>query len=241
MPRKCNAARRSASVWVPPRQLWKPSALAMGLVCLMPVLGQMSFAGIVFTNANAIVIPSRGVANTYPASIDVSGISGRLQNIQISLYGVTHSYPNDLAAVVVSPSNRAALLFSGPGGNVRASNLDWVFDDKAVSPLPLDGQLSSGSFQPGEEQYDDFFPAPGPGGKLVDADPAPWAFDFSPWLSESPNGRWNLYVIDAQAGDAGSISGGWGIEFEVSAVPEPSALGGACLLLIPLFSRRRRC
>ena len=75
---------------------------------------------------------------------------------------------------------------------------------------------------------------------MVDSDPAPWAFDFQPWLNDSPNGQWNLFVVDAQAGDSGTIARGWGIEFEVVAIPEASVLGLAYLLIIPVFSRGSR-
>lgn len=213
--------------------------LAAVLVCaLLPRIGNAEL--VTFDNTANIIIVDDGVANPYPSAIDVSGITGSLNKITITLFGVSHTFPDDMAAVVVAPSNTAALLFSGPGSGVPASNLNWIFDDSAAAPLPVSGALASGTFQPGLEEYDEFFPAPGPGGKLVDSDPAPWNFDFTPWLSENPNGQWDLFVMDSLGGDSGSISGGWSITFDVAAVPEPSSLLSLSVLAAVGIFRRRR-
>ncbi|MCA9195042.1 MAG: hypothetical protein KDB03_24895 [Planctomycetales bacterium] len=128
------------------------------------------------------------------------------------------------------------MLFSGPGDFQDAINLTWLFNDSAPFQLPGGGALISGIYQPGLEQWDDFFPAPGPGGKLNDADPAPWSYDFSNMLNQSPNGNWNLFVLDANSGDSGSITGGWSLQL-TTAVPEP---GMASLLLFGLAFLRPR-
>ena len=212
------------------------------LLCLWLVGGASSYswAGFVFANPATITIPRVGQASPYPSSIAVSGITQQVSNISVSLFGVSHTYPNDLAAVVVAPTGKSVILFSGPGRNVRAVNLDWVFEDKAAGKLPDIGALSSGVFRPGQEEYDDFFPGPGPGGKRQDSDPAPWAFEFRSLLADSPNGDWNLFILDAQNGDNGMVARGWQIEFELFAVPEANVLGLAYLLIIPVFSRTSR-
>ncbi|MCR9295040.1 MAG: hypothetical protein NXI32_20165 [bacterium] len=184
-------------------------------------------------------IPDVGIADPYPSSIEVDGITSPLTNVTVTLRNFSHTYPDDTAAVVVSPRNTAVLLFSGPGAGIDAVDLTWVFDDRAEAGLPLFGALSSGTFRPGTEQWDDFFPAPGPGGKIRDEDPAPWEFRFAPLLSEDPNGQWNLFVLDSLEGDGGQIEGGWSISFEV--VPEPSC--GFLLtaaMLFPHYMRRRK-
>lgn len=193
-----------------------------------------------FTNPTPITILDRRPAAPYPSPITVSGVVGPITNITMSLNSVSHTYPNDMAAVIVSPQNTAVMLFSGAGFNIPAVNLNFTFDDNAAATLPAEGALSSGTYRPGLEQYDEFFPAPGPGGKITDADPAPWGFAFAPLLNENPNGDWNLYVIDGQTGDRGLIAGGWGINFEVNTVPEPSSLGLGAMVLAAAAMRRRR-
>ena len=107
-----------------------------------------------------------------------------------------------------------------------------MFDDNATAALSNSGILTSGMYKPGQEQWDDFFPAPGPLGKVNENDLAPWGFEFRPWLAESPNGTWSLFVLDGNAGDAGSISGGWSITLDATAVPEPSS--GSYVLLLAI-------
>ncbi|MFN3193043.1 MAG: hypothetical protein ACE361_21210 [Aureliella sp.] len=201
------------------------------------VLCNTAAADLIFDNPTAITIVDDDIANPYPSTISVSGVSGVISEITVTLSNISHTYPDDIAAVVVSPTGDASLLFSGPGGGQNISNVTWTFDDSAMLTLPDTGQLVSGTFRPGQEEYDDFFPAPGPGGKLVDSDPAPWQFDFGHWIGDDPNGDWNLFILDANPGDAGSIAGGWSINV-TTAVPEPGC-GVILLGLVALAGRRR--
>jgi len=219
-------------------RVFKNVGLVVSLTCWC--LGTSSYADFIsFDNPSEITIPSSGLASPYGSPIVVSGVTGTIENITLSLNGLSHTWADDLGAVVVAPSGTSVMLFSGPGGFFRVSNLSLTFDDNAGAPLPDEGQLVSGTFQPGQEQYDDFYPAPGPGGKLVDTDPAPWSYAFAPLFSQDPNGTWNLFVLDSGPGDSGSISGGWGLTFQVTAVPEPSCLGLSALLAWCPFLRRR--
>ena len=218
--------------------------MKLRVVCgLLLVCGWSDVASgdiISFTNPSPITIRDRRPAEPYGAVINVSNVVGNIENITVSLLGVSHQYPNDMAAVVVAPSGTSVMLFSGPGFNIPVENLNWVFDDNAAATLPEEGALASGTFRPGLEQYDENFPAPGPGGKLTDNDPTPWAFSFAPWLNQDPNGDWRLFVIDSQLADSGSISGGWSMSFQVAAVPEPASAGLSMLSLLALGLRRRR-
>ena len=75
-------------------------------------------------------------------------------------------------------------------------------------------------------------PAPGPG--------LNYGLTFRPWLSENPNGAWNIFVMDSNAADSGSIAGGWSMSFNVSAVPEPSVVILSSLALSAIVLRKRR-
>jgi hypothetical protein len=184
-----------------------------------------------FSNASPITINDNAVAGPYPSSINVSGIPtlGQILNIQVLINGFSHDAPDDVGAVVVAPSGNATLLFAGAGSAIPAVNLDWIFDDNAATPLPTAGALSSGTFRPGLVDFVENFPAPGPGTN--------WNTNFNSWLNEDPNGTWNLYVVDSAFNFAGSISGGWGLRFQV--VPEPGSLG-VCLLSLGMLALRRR-
>lgn len=190
-----------------------------------------------FSNTAPISIVDSAPANPYPSSIAVSGLApGSILNIQVLLNGFSHSFPDDTAAVVVAPSGTAALLFSGPGGGDDAVNLNLVFDDNASTALPSFGALTSGTYRPGLNQYNDSFPLPGP---------ASYGTTFAPWLNESPNGTWNLFIADLVERDTGSVSGGWALRFDVAAaapvaaVPEPSRYAMLLAGLAMLVAWRR--
>ncbi len=193
---------------------------------------------VTFQNNTPIVLVDNAVANPYPSSINVAGINGVLTDMTVSLFGLSHTFPNDLAAVVVAPNLSSVILFSGPGDGTDAVNLTFNFNDNAATQLPDNGVLTSGTFKPGQEQFDEFFPAPGPLGKVLNTDAAPWFFSFQPLLSQNPNGQWNLYVLDGQALDVGTISGGWSITF--NAVPEPSGFVLSTLIALALTRLRTR-
>ncbi len=195
---------------------------------------------ITFQNTTRIAVVDNAVSNPYPSAIAVSGVQGVLTDLTVTLFGLSHTWPNDLAAVIVAPSGTSVILFSGPGDRIPAVGLNWSFNDNAAARLPDSGALSSGTYRPGQEQFDEFFPLPGPGGKLVDSDPAPWQFEFQSLLPQNPNGDWRLFVKDSQAADTGSISGGWSITFNVTAVPEPSVLCMVWLALPCMVHVRRR-
>lgn len=209
-----------------------------GLALMLAVGAGKARADFIVSNPTSISIPSLGTASPYGSAIAVSGVVGPIQNITVSLFGFSHTYPDDVGAVIVAPSGASVLLFSGAGDGTRANGLNFTFDDNAPAGLPLTGALASGTYRPGSEEWDEFFPAPGPGGKANDASPAPWSYQFNPLFGQDPNGTWNLYVIDSNSGDAGSIAGGWSVGFQV--VPEPTSVSLLSLTLGGLVWPRRR-
>lgn len=199
------------------------------VVCGTAVLCLLGFAPrsvhadiITFSNTTAIGIPALGMANPYPTTIDVSGVSGPVSNFTLTLAGITHNFSDDMSAAIVSPKGTAVLLFAGPGANFLQAgrknvfNQTWTFDDNATEMLPETTQPVSGTYRPGLFEYDDDFPTPGPG--------ATYGFTFTPYLAEDLNGQWRLFVMDSNAGDGGSISGGWSMTITTTVVPEPSTV-----------------
>lgn len=219
-------------------QLSKP---CLGSLCFRaPLLASIvvlcSWSGasadiITFSNTAPIIIPRIGQANPYPSTINVSGVVGPLANITVTLDRFSHLWPDDVGAVVVSPNGTAALLFTGAGADERVSNATFVFDENAASRLPEEGALVSGTYKPGTFQWDDDFPAPGPRTN--------YGLTFQPWLNENPNGGWNLFVMDSNAGDSGNITGGWSMSFNVSAVPEPTTVVLSTLAFSAIALRHR--
>jgi uncharacterized repeat protein (TIGR01451 family) len=157
----------------------------------------------VFANSASITIPNAGVATPYPSSLTLSNLSGVVAGAKVTLYGFSHSFPNDVNVLLVSPSGRNVLLMSHTGSGFGVNNLTLTFDDAAPNTLPNDARLQSTSYKPGG--YGSItFPRP--------AASPPYGAALANVLGTVPNGTWALYVYDSSAGDSGSIASGWSLD-----------------------------
>ena len=167
--------------------------------------------GSTFCNPGTITVPPAGPAVPYPSNITVSGLPSSFTKVTATLHGISHSAPIDLDVMLSSPSGTNAMLLSDVGGQNPVSGVTVTLDDDA--PAAVSGTLTSGTFQPTDDDgdaADAALPAPAPapsGGTALSA------FDGS-----NPNGTWSLWVVDDATGDAGSLSGGWCLTFTTQAV-----------------------
>src|SRR5437016_663882 len=68
-----------------------------------------------FTNASAITIPDSGAGTPYPSTINVSGTAGTISQVVVKLNGYTHTYPDDLDVLLVSPTAQKVIVMSDVG------------------------------------------------------------------------------------------------------------------------------
>ena len=132
----------------------------------------------------AITIPDSGPATPYPSTCEVSGRTGVVTEVRMSLDGLSHTYPDDIDVLLVGPGGQNALVVSDVGGSTDVSHLTIGLDDAAGSPLPDSEPLVSGVFQPTNFGAGDVFPAPAPtpsGGSPL-----------SVFKGTNPNGPWSL-------------------------------------------------
>jgi subtilisin-like proprotein convertase family protein len=182
-----------------------------------------------FTNATGITItdcpnpcPASGQAATlFPSPITVSGEVGVIQRVSVTLNGFSHAFPADVDILLVSPSGRKAVIMSDFGaGSPGVSNINPTIDDYAAAPIPstVTGNTGvpfvTGNYRPANSGTTDVFPAPAPA--------SPYVYTLSAFNGDTPNGTWNLYIIDDANLDGGSISGGWTLTFDVRP-PAPTA------------------
>lgn len=154
-----------------------------------------------FANTGAITIKDNAASSPNPSAITVSGLNGTVTKVVVRLKGLSHTYPDDIDALVVGPAGQKLLLMSDVGGSGDANGITLTFDDAAAASLPDSAQLVSGTFKPTNIGTGDTFPAPAPG--------TPYAAALSAFNGTNPNGSWQLFIKDDAAADAGSISGGW--------------------------------
>src|SRR5207302_965883 len=100
------------------------------------------------------------------------------------------------------------------GGNNDVSSgavvhADLTFDDQAANQLPANSLITSGTWRPindtdiagdSPDVWDP--PAPTPSGSTM----------LSTFNGKSPNGTWNLWVVDDTQQAAGDFNGGWCVD-----------------------------
>jgi subtilisin-like proprotein convertase family protein len=177
------------------------------------------------TTGWTLVVRTTNAASVYPAPITVSGLSGPVTDVDVTLHGLAHSYLKDLDVLVVGPGGQRALVMSDVAGSDPVTGIDLVLDDEATSPLS-ENSVQSGTFRPTDSDVDtnagdtdDFIGAPG----STDGDGSA----LSVFDGTDPNGTWKLYVVDDAADDTGDIAGGWSLHITTAdATPVPAPVPG---------------
>src|SRR5262249_44812641 len=152
----------------------------------------------------SIAVPATGSANQigpaspYPSGISVSGVAGTVSGVTLTLNGVTHSVLNDVDALLVAPSGANLVVLSDAGAS--ATNATLTFSGPAATGVPA-GSVVTGTYKPTNNGSGDTFAAPAPA-------PSTQTTLAGAFSGVSPNGTWQLYVVDDASGDLGQIAGG---------------------------------
>lgn len=176
----------------------------------------------VFSNTAPIEIPlnsstqTAGNASPYPSTITVSGLTGTIQDVTVSLSGFSHTFPQDVGMVLVGPTGQAFAFMDRVGGSADAVSINLTFSDTASAAPPA--TLTSGTYKPQSFSRNapytpTTFPSPGPGTTWASPAPSGSATFAGTFGGTDPNGAWKLYVLDAATADIGAIAGGWSIAF----------------------------
>ena len=210
--------------------------------------GTLQTAPVTFTNSTPIVIPgvptptpsptpSAGPANPYPSNITVAGVTGTVSTVSVTLNGFNHTFPDDVDILLVGPGGQRFIIMSDAGGGADAVNANITLSDAATNLLPDSTVITSGTFRPTNYGTGDTFPAPAPAGPYASPAPAGTATFASTFGGTQANGTWSLYVVDAFAGDVGTISGGWTLTITPQVPSCESTCGTARLTTTATFAR----
>jgi len=159
------------------------------------------------TDTNSLWLTERlnsvGIAGTFPSVLTVSNTIGSIANVSVTLSNLTHTFPDDLDILLVSPAGDAVLLMSDACGNVDLDNVSLTFSDDAETTLPDGGFPNPLTVRPTNYLIPDVFPFPAPSG--------PYAGVLSAFNGREADGDWLLFIIDDQPGDGGTLYGGWSL------------------------------
>lgn len=180
------------------------AGLALGLIVSSAVNAQT----VTFSNTASITIPDSGAATPYPSNITVSGLTGNIVNVTLTLNGYGHTFPNDVDVLLVSPNGAQLVPMSDVGGTGSVTGLNVTFQNGAAA---IPATITSGTFAPTNSGAGDPFPAPAPAGTP--------GTDFTVFNgpAAAQNGTWRLFVVDDFAGDTGAITGGWTLNITTAA------------------------
>lgn len=172
-----------------------------------------------FTNGCGITIPDAGSpvsAIPYPSNIIVSGLSGSISKVTLTLTNATFPVTNHFNFLLVGPGGQNIVFMSDVGGNVASNGVTLTVDDAAGSQFPSSGALTTGSYRPTDYNVDsDPFPSPAPVPSNFAA-PNGSATFASVFGGGAPNGTWSLYASDDTGGGANGTIGSWSLTFTTS-------------------------
>ena len=86
-----------------------------------------------------------GQATPYPSAITVGGLTGSVSDVNVTIDGLSHTWPDDIGLLLVSPAGQSTILMTDSGHGDDVSGINLTFDDAASGTLPDNSQLSSGT------------------------------------------------------------------------------------------------
>jgi subtilisin-like proprotein convertase family protein len=199
-------------------------ALAMIFCLTLQPLPVTATPQVVFSNAAPIAINTLPLitGTPYPSTIDVTGMTGTISKVTVTLNNLTHTRPGDLDMLLVSPTGTKYIFMSDAIFH-PVSNITLTLDSQAATTLPpFAPNFGGGTFRPANY----------PGGDLPDEFPAPALLPpyllaptegtttfLSAFNGANPNGTWSLYVVDDMQTQGGSIAGGWTLNVTTTGTP----------------------
>jgi len=179
-----------------------------------------------FSNATGITTTLPGCggppaqATLYPSPIVVSGLTGTVSDVNVTLRGM-NNFEGDFEIFLVGPgASPPAMVLLSDAGSVDVTNTTLILDDGAGAVLNQNGAWGT---SPVTARPTDYLELPGPfnvvdtypGAPATLNRPAPTGSSTlaSTFNGISPNGTWGLYVLnDACDPPAETITNGWTLD-----------------------------
>ena len=139
--------------------LFSPVSFAKDNSSKVPLTVFSNTAPITINTTSGLTAPT--VASVYPAPITVTGMTGTITKVEVTLRGISHSFFNDLDFLLVSPSGAKYIFLSDV--NAGANDSFYTFSDTGATTLGFSNSSASGTYLPSNiNTGTDLFPAPAP-------------------------------------------------------------------------------
>ncbi|MFM6879420.1 MAG: Calx-beta domain-containing protein, partial [Dolichospermum sp.] len=178
--------------------------------------------GNTFTNSAPISIPEGGPSTPNPSTINVSGLSGNISNLKVTLNSLSHTYIGDVDILLVGPTGAKSILMSDIGDveGLSVNGVTLSFDSGAQTLINGSNVGTNGTYAP-----NNLVGVWGVEPDVFDLAPSgPYNADLSVFNNTSGNGTWSLYVRDDATPDGGSIAGGWSLTIGTSSTSPTLAI-----------------
>ncbi|WP_199248959.1 DUF4347 domain-containing protein [[Phormidium] sp. ETS-05] len=180
-----------------------------------------------FSNSTSITINNFGAATDYPSTINVSGVTGNIASMTVSISGLSHTLPDEIDMFLYGPAGQKVMLMSDAGGSDDLNGVNLTFSDSASGALPDGPTITSGTYRPTDYETGDTFPSPAPAG--------PYSTTLSTLNGTDANGTWQLFIQDDVSADSGSV-GSWSLTITPDPVPTVSLSSAAATTTNAPFS-----
>ena len=100
-----------------------------------------------FTNNSEITINDGAPATPYPSTIAVSGLTGSVVDVNVTLHDLSHTCNYDVEVLLVGPVTKNVLLMHDVGAcsNFTAT---VTFDDEVATVIPEFSTPTTGAYKP---------------------------------------------------------------------------------------------
>ena len=155
---------------------------------------------------------------TYPQHVFVSGLSGGLAAVTLTLNSITSNSLSDLDFLLVAPSGAAYVPMAEVGTNSSASGITLTLTDSGASYLPTGANPSSATYKPADYNSGLTFPNAGSATILDSPAASGWALSYNQgsatmdttFASENilnATQPWSLYLASRNNGDTTTMAG----------------------------------
>lgn len=184
----------------------------------------------VYSNPASITINTNApsvypkAASLYPSTINVSGMTGTITNLSVTLKGIT-PYNSSLDMLLVGPTGAKFIINSDTYGNTNNEDVVLTLEDSATSLLPNSFFAAFGTitnYKPTNVNSNgtDAFPAPAPAPPYLTPASTGSATFASAFNGTDPNGNWQLFVVHGISGGRSlGLNSGWALSVTTSGSP----------------------